>query len=66
MDHRDRKVSDVANGALQIITGHEEEMDQPGWKSRWNLWWEKHEQTLRPGIRYRNGVVYDMGLLLQI
>ena len=30
LDHRDRKVSDVANGALQIITGHEEEMDQPG------------------------------------
>lgn len=65
LEHRDRKVSDVANGALQIITGHEEEMDQPGWKSRWNLWWEKHEQTLRPGVRYRNGVVYDMGLLLK-
>jgi tetratricopeptide (TPR) repeat protein len=64
LEHRDRKVSDVANGALQIITGHEEEMDQPGWKSRWNLWWEKNEEILRPGVRYRNGQVYDAALLL--
>jgi hypothetical protein len=64
LDHRDRKVSDVANGALSIITGHQEEMDQPGWKSRWNLWWEQNEQMMSPGVRHRNGAVYDMSLLI--
>jgi len=64
LDHRDRKVSDVANGALQIITGHEEEMDQPGWKSRWNLWWEQNEQDMAPGVRQRNGRIFETSILL--
>ena len=65
LEHRDRKVCDVANGALEILTGHQEEMDQPGWKSRWHIWWEQNEAAMVPGVRHRNGEVYDVNLLLK-
>jgi len=64
LDHRDRRVSEVANGALQILSGHYEEMDQPGWKSRWNQWWEDNESTMPPGVRHRDGSIMDVSLLL--
>lgn len=64
LDRRDRRVVEVAAGALQILTGHREQPDEPGWKSRWNLWWEREGQGYELGRRYREGQVFTPGLLL--
>ncbi len=65
LDRRDRKVVEVAAGALQILTGHHEQLDEPGWKTRWNLWWEREGAGFEVGRRYRQGQVFTVALLLQ-
>ena len=55
LHNRNRQVVEVANGALHILTGHGEEMDVPGSRSRWQLWWEQNEHRFTPGLRYRDG-----------
>lgn len=62
---RDRRVADVAAGALQILTGHEEDLETPGGRTRWEAWWSAHEGRFRPGVRHRGGVVFDCGLLIR-
>lgn len=64
LDRRDRKVVEVAAGALQILTGHSEQLDEPGWKTKWNLWWEREGPRFEVGVRHRQGQVFDAGLLL--
>lgn len=64
LDRRDRKVVEVAAGALQILTGHREQLDEPGWKTRWNLWWEREGARFELGRRYREGQVFTVDLLL--
>lgn len=65
IDHRDRRMVEVAAGALEIITGHREEMDEPGWKTKWNLWWEREGDSFDLGCRYRNGSVFTPHMLLE-
>lgn len=62
---RDRRVVEVAAGALQILTGHEEDLETPGGRTRWEAWWSDNEGRFRPGVRYRGGVVFDCGLLVR-
>jgi HEAT repeat protein len=64
LDRRDRKVVEVAAGALEILTGHREQPDEPGWKSRWNLWWEREASRFPDGVRHRGGRVFEVALLL--
>lgn len=64
LERRDRKVQEVAAGALQILTGHSEEQDDPGWKTRWNVWWEQNADQFPDGVRHRDGHVFQAGLLL--
>ncbi len=62
---RDRRVVDVASGALQILTGHVEDAEQPGARTRWNQWWEAHSERFAPGVRYRDGKIFALGLLIE-
>jgi HEAT repeat protein len=64
LERRDRRVQEVAAGALQILTGHIEQMDDPGWRTRWALWWERNAERFPDGVRHRDGVVFDPGVLL--
>jgi HEAT repeat protein/tetratricopeptide (TPR) repeat protein len=64
LDRRDREVQEVAAGALQILTGHAEQVDDPGWKTRWNVWWERESANFRSGVRYRGGRVFEPAILL--
>lgn len=61
---RDRKVVDVAMGALELITGHHED-DEPGFRARWHAWWEQNEANFHPGMRYREGTIFTGGLLIE-
>lgn len=65
LERRDRKMVEVAAGALQILTGHTEQLDEPGWKTRWNLWWEREGERFPEGLRHREGRVFDGGLLIE-
>jgi HEAT repeat protein len=65
LSSRDRKTTEVASGALQILTGHAEDVEDPGARSRWGAWWEQHGPRLRDGVRHRDGRLFDGGLLLE-
>jgi len=55
----------VAAGALEMITGHQINPDQPGVHTLWERYWEEHEQHFQTGVRYRDGRVLDLGLLVE-
>ena len=64
MRGRERKVFEVAAGALEILTGHHEDVDEPGARQRWEAWWSAHESGFQEGTRYRAGKPFDCGLLI--
>jgi HEAT repeat protein len=64
LGRRDRKVVDVANGALELITGHHED-DSPGFRARWHTWWETNGARFPEATRHREGKVFGMEFLLE-
>lgn len=64
LSSRNRKVVEIASGALQILTGVEEDPDVPGFKNRWLGWFESEGRGLEIGVRHREGRVFDLGLLV--
>ena len=50
---------------MQIITGHEEDLDTPGAKNRWKAWCETNRGSFPEGTRHREGKVFDCGFLLE-
>jgi len=54
----------VAAGALELLTGHHEELDRPGLHACWEQWWERHEMGFTEGVRYRDGQVLTVDLLV--
>jgi tetratricopeptide (TPR) repeat protein len=65
LDPHDPRKVEVANGALQILTGHAEDPEQPGLQRRWSLWWEANAARFPTGVRHRDGRLFDVGLLLE-
>jgi hypothetical protein len=63
--HRDQQVAEVAAGALEILTGHQEDLGVPGWALRWAAWWEGHRDRYPPGVRHRDGKVFQLGYLVE-
>lgn len=61
---RDRHTIEIASGALQILTGHIEAMDETGARSRWNAWWDAHGPDMKDGVRHRDGKVFDGSMLI--
>jgi HEAT repeat protein len=61
---RHRRVVEVASGALSILSGRDDDVEQPGIRSRWNQWWEEHRGRYPEGVRHRDGQVFDAGLLI--
>ncbi|MEC7240313.1 MAG: tetratricopeptide repeat protein [Myxococcota bacterium] len=64
MGRRDRAMTTVAAGALEMITGHREDLDQPGLHALWEKYWEDHETRFQDGVRYRDGRLMDLDLLV--
>lgn len=62
---RSRQVMEVASGALQILTGHVEDVEEPGVRGRWHQWWETNAGAFPEGVRHRDGQVFDAGLLIE-
>ncbi|MCB9686100.1 MAG: HEAT repeat domain-containing protein [Alphaproteobacteria bacterium] len=61
---RERRVVEVASGALTILSGRVDDPAEPGIRHRWNEWFEKEGKDLAPGLRHRYGKPMDAGLLL--
>ncbi len=64
LEDRDRRLAGVACTALEIITGHREDPEEPGVQARWCRWWEDHGHHFRDGVRYRNGQPHSAALLV--
>jgi hypothetical protein len=64
MSARDRTKTAVAAGALEMITGHREDLEQPGLHALWEKYWEEHEGRFQDGVRYRDGKIMDLKLLV--
>lgn len=62
--HRDKRVVEVASGALQILLGHAEDPEEHGVARRWAQWWETNGDGFRPGVRHRDGRIFDHNLLI--
>ena len=58
------RVVEVTAGALQILTGHHEDVEEPGGRTRFVRWWEQHEGSYQPHSRYRDGALFSGGALL--
>jgi HEAT repeat protein len=64
MGTRDHAITAVAAGALEMITGHHEDLDQPGLHAHWEKYWEDNEGRFQDGVRYRDGRIMDLQLLV--
>ncbi len=62
---RDRSRQAVANGALELITGHHEDPEESMLRSRWMSWWGHNADRFRDGQRYRHGQLMDPGQLIE-
>lgn len=65
MSARNRTQTAVAAGALEMITGHHEDLEQPGLHALWEKYWEDNEGHFQEGIRYRDGQIMDLKLLVR-
>jgi len=64
LHHRHRRVVEVASGALQILSGRREDVEQPGVRNRWHQWWDEEARRFPEGVRHRDGQRMDAGLLI--
>jgi len=58
------RIREVASGALEILTGHQEDLDEPGFRGRWHQWWDEHRGRFPEGVRHRGGKPFDAGILI--
>jgi HEAT repeat protein len=65
LDPHDPRKVEIASGALQILTGHAEDPEQPQLQRRWHQWWEANHARFHAGVRHREGRPMDAGLLIQ-
>ena len=62
---RNARVREVASGALEILSGHHEPLDQPQLRTRWQRFWREEGGHLPPGQRIRYGALLDPHLLIE-
>ncbi|MCB9759839.1 MAG: HEAT repeat domain-containing protein [Alphaproteobacteria bacterium] len=65
LGHRDRAIVSVACGALELLTGHREDPDEPGVHARWERWWEQSCDGFAEGVRHRYGERLSPSLLAE-
>ncbi len=65
LGHKSQDLVAVAASALELLTGHREDPDQPGLSVRWERWWELASCDFTEGVRYRYGRVLDLALLVE-
>jgi tetratricopeptide (TPR) repeat protein len=61
---KEARTIDVASGALEILTGHHEDVSEVHLKTRWERFWETAQTHFPAGSRYRFGQILDPGLLI--
>jgi len=62
---RDPQRARVAGAALEMITGHHEDVEESLLRNRWQSWWDQHGDAFDEGLRYRHGRLMDPGLLIE-
>ncbi|MEQ1507458.1 MAG: HEAT repeat domain-containing protein, partial [Myxococcota bacterium] len=62
---RDRRVVEVASGALGILSGRVDDPAEPGIRQRWQEWWTSSEADLAAGLRHRHGRPFDCADLIE-
>ena len=62
---RDQQRARIASGALEIITGHHEPVEESLLRNRWIEWWEANRDGFREGSRYRHGEPMSPRVLIE-
>ena len=62
---RDITRCQMANAALEIITGHHEDPEESLLRNRWIEWWDKNGDGFQEGRRYRHGELMSPTSLLR-
>ncbi|MBM4390465.1 MAG: HEAT repeat domain-containing protein [Deltaproteobacteria bacterium] len=65
VDGRDTQRQIIATTALECITGHREDVEDPHVKGRWTAWWAEHEHEFAEGVRYRDGKPLTVRALIE-
>jgi hypothetical protein len=60
----DTRRAEVAAGAMQILTGHYEDLEPRNLARRWATWWDANHHRMPGGVRHRYGKVFDMSALI--
>lgn len=62
---RDPTRQAVANTALEVLTGHREDLEDTHPKLRWEQWWTEHQGRMPDGTRYRDGRPFSVRTMIQ-
>ncbi|MFZ5481343.1 MAG: HEAT repeat domain-containing protein [Myxococcota bacterium] len=61
---RDPVRAQAASTALEVLTGHHEDPDEPYPKPRWEAFWAEHAGKFDDGVRYREGAPFTVRTLV--
>lgn len=61
---RDPTRQQVANTALELITGHKEDLEESHARTRWETWWAETGPKFRDDVRYRHGAPLTVRALI--
>ena len=62
---RDATRANVAGAALELLTGHHEDIEAPHPRQRWEAWWEANREKFGDGQRYRDGKPFNVKRMLE-
>ena len=62
---RDTTRQAAAAAALEVLTGHRIDLEEPHPRQRWEAWWAEHRDTLADNQRWRGGHPFGVRALVE-
>ena len=62
--HLNPRIVRLSAHALELITGHHENLDDSRLRRRWVDWWEENQTRFESGLRYRYGKLFGPEVLI--
>ena len=62
--HLNPQIVHLSAHALELITGHHENLDDSRLRRRWLDWWEDNKMNFESGLRYRYGNLFGPEILI--
>jgi tetratricopeptide (TPR) repeat protein len=63
--HRDPARAHAASAALEVLTGHGEDVEEPQLRARWDVWWQENAGRFDDRVRWRGGAPHTVRSLIE-